>query len=222
MWSTREESLKALNTTLKAEADLIYEGFKIIEKISQKLSSISDSTGYSRVCGLVLIKGRNLCQGMFSLSLEGLAQESGALLRPTIECFELLEYFNQEPNRIEKIFKGKLPTAGEISKEIKGKFKDLRGYLNAHASHLSIGKESMVHLINWSEGSFKTKQTYSEKVLKINLSMLFCFLIFLCNSAANCLNKYNSLSEKLFNQINCWREKGQKIVEPTLVSSKKS
>jgi len=54
-----------------------------------------------------------------------------------------------------------LPTAGEISKEINGKFKDLRDYLNAHASHLSFGEESMVHMINWKEGSIKTRQIYS-------------------------------------------------------------
>jgi len=70
MWNTtREESLKALNTTLKDEGDLIYEGFEIIEEIAQKLSGISDSSSFSRVCGLVLIKGRNLCQGLFGLAL---------------------------------------------------------------------------------------------------------------------------------------------------------
>jgi hypothetical protein len=221
MWNTREESLKALNKILKKEAGIIYEGFEIIEKISQKLGSLSDSSSYLRVCGLVLIKGRNLCQGIFSLSLEGLAQECGALLRPTIECIELLEYFFQDPKRVGKALNGKLPCAGKIAKEIKGKFKGLRDYLNVHASHLSIGVESMAHLINWNKGSFKTKQIYSEKVLKTNLSTLFCFLALLCISAVNCLSKCNSISDKLYDQINCWREKGLKIVKPTLSSSEK-
>ena len=120
MWNTRKQSLKALDTTLKEEANLIYEGFEIIDKVSQKLSCTSDSSGYSKVCGLVLIKGRNLCQGIFSLELEGLAQESGALLRPTIECIKLPEYFNQGPKRIKKAINGKLPSAGKIAEEIKG------------------------------------------------------------------------------------------------------
>jgi len=219
MWNTtREESLKALNTTLKDEGDLIYEGFEIIEEIAQKLSGISDSSSFSRVCGLVLIKGRNLCQGLFGLALEGLAQESGALLRPTIECFELLEYFYQDPKRIEKALKGKLPSAGEIAQKIKGKFKDLRNHLNVHASHLSIAPESMVHLINWNEGSFKIKQVYSESVLKTNLSTLFCFLFFLCTSAAKCLDECNLLSDTIVHRINKWRQKGLQIVKPTLVS----
>ncbi len=217
MWDTRKKSLKALKTTLKDEASLIYEGFEIIEKVAQELSNISDSSGFSRVCSLVLIKGRNLCQGIFSMTLEGLAQESGALLRPTIECFELLEYFYQNPKRVEKALKKKLPSAGKIAKKIRGKLKDLRDYLNSHASHLSIAPESMVHLINWKEGSFKIKQIYSEKVLRTNLSMLFCFLTFLCIPAANCLDRYNSLSDTLINQINIWRKKGLKIIKPTLV-----
>ena len=220
MWNTRKQSLKALNTTLKEEADLIYEGFEIIDKVSQKLSCTSNISGYSRVCGLVLIKGRNLCQGIFSLALEGLAQESGALLRPTIECIELLEYFYQDPKRIKKAVNDELPSAGKIAKEIKGIHKELRKYLNSYASHLSIGMESMAHLVNWNEGTLRIKQIYSEKVLKKNLLMLFCFMIFLSNSTVKCIDKNDPSSEILFNQVYNWQKNGKKITDINFAETK--
>jgi hypothetical protein len=138
MWETREKSLKALTNELRIEGELIYQGFNLMDEIIEAFNQTPTPSECSRVCGLVVAKGRNLCHCIFSISLEGLAQEAGALLRPTIECFELLVFFYQDPTRIELALKNKLPEAGKIAKTIQGKFQGLRIYLNTYASHMSV------------------------------------------------------------------------------------
>jgi hypothetical protein len=85
---------------------------------------------YSRVAALTLIKARNLLLASYSLSIDGLAQEAGALLRPFLEAFEKMVYFNEDRSRIEEAINGRLPSAGEIAKRIQGPFKCLRDHLN--------------------------------------------------------------------------------------------
>ena len=55
---------------------------------------------YSTVCGLATLKAKNLAHGMYSLMLDGLAQEAGALARPFIEYTELLTYFRMVPDAV--------------------------------------------------------------------------------------------------------------------------
>jgi hypothetical protein len=60
--------------------------------------------------------------GVYSLMLDGLGQEAGALLRPLIETLELLVYLRLEPARIDQAIEEKLPSAGQIAKKIEGEF----------------------------------------------------------------------------------------------------
>jgi hypothetical protein len=211
MWTVREESIQALKVGLKEEGDMISEGFSIIDEMIQKFNDLSPRTDLSTLSGLLLVKGKNLCFGMYSLALDGLAQESGALLRPTIECIELVQFFYDDQERLKLVFENKVPSAGEVAKAVNGKFKKLREFLNENASHLSISIDSLMHLIDWTDRTFKPKQKYSETVLRKNLSTLFYFISFLIVSTVNCLDKCGCQSETLVQKINQWRDRGQKI-----------
>ena len=168
MWSERKKAIDALNNALQEEARLIYKGFELTNEIIQFLYDASEPISFLTVCGLVLLKGRNLGQGIFSLALDGLAQEAGALLRPTIECIELLEYFRKDPKKIEEAIEGKLPPAGDIAKKIDGRLKGLRDYLNRNASHFSFTPGARLHLIDWRNENVKLKPYYKQ----YNLSLL--------------------------------------------------
>ena len=96
LWITREESLNALKNKLSIEAQYIEEGFTIIDSLL-RIFEDNKSDIFCMVCSFTLLKGKNLCFSIYSLSLDGLAQEAGALLRPAIECFELLDYFYTDP-----------------------------------------------------------------------------------------------------------------------------
>ena len=219
MWNTRKKAIEALDSVLKHKAHLIYEGFELIDEMVQMLYDPSIPTSFLTICGLVLLKGRNLSQGMFSLALDGLAQESGALLRPTIECFELLEYFRKDPKRIEEAIENKLPSAGIIAKKIKGSLKALRDHLNKNASHFSLTPGAMLHLINWRNGNVKLKQPYVESVLRRNLETLFLILLLLSSEAAKCLNSHEYLPRPILDRFNRWRKSGLKIISPQFKDS---
>lgn len=215
MWSARERAVHALDTELHAEGSTIYEAFELIDEMIEMFRTSPQPTDFSMTCGLVLLKGRNLGQGIFSLELDGLAQEAGALLRPMIECFELLTYFREDPQRIEEAIKGRLPKAGEIGKRIQGSFKDLRNHLSYHASHFSLTPGSMLHFIDWRDGDWKVIQPYSENVLRENLCALFAVLVLLSFEAASCLSVCGRLPESMVDRLNAWRDNGHKVFEST-------
>jgi hypothetical protein len=79
----------------------------------------------------------------------------------------------------------------------------------------------MRHLIDFKSGVVKSKQEYKVDVLRKNLSMLFCFLVFTNVSAANCLGLCNNLSDSLIEKINTWRQKGIAIAQTNFGIDKK-
>ncbi len=184
LWSTRRQAERALNEGLEPFAGLLDEAFSVLDDCVDRLERLDQPFG--RVCALVLIKARNLGLGCYSLSLDALAQEAGALFRPVLECLELLTYLMLDPTRINEALEDRLPKAGVIAQRIEGKFKGLRDYLNAHASHLSVSPEAMAHLVDLQAGRLRPVQPYSEAVLRGNLRTLLAVLIWLAIEAVNC------------------------------------
>lgn len=178
LWNTRSKAIAELDGVLKNEAEVLREAFALLDECIARLETEHGSVPFARVRALTLIKGRNLLLGTYSLAIDGLAQEAGALLRPFIEAFEKLVYFNEDPSRIEKAINGLLPSAGEIAKRIQGKFKALRVHLNQHSSHFGLTYDSAKHLIDWNTSKLKLVQSFSRKVLRTNLKSIFTFLVF--------------------------------------------
>jgi hypothetical protein len=149
---------------------------------------------FGRVCALVLLKTRNLGLGCYSLCLDGLAQEAGALFRPLLEGLELLVYFRLEPTRINEALEERLPKAGDIARKIEGKFKGVRDHLNRHASHLSVAPEAMAHFIDFRAGWLRLVQPYNEGILRRNLRTLLAVLVWLAIEAVNCISVGEGIS----------------------------
>lgn len=186
LWAARQEADLALTKELKPFAVLFEEAFRVLDDCAAILGNHNNPFG--RVCALILIKARNLGFECYSLSLDALAQEAGALFRPLLEYLELLEYFRLEPSRIEEALEGRLPKAGGIAQRIGGKFKNLRDDLNSHASHLSLSPEAMMHLIDFRSGRMRLVQAHDSGVLGQNLRTLLAILVWLAIEAANCMS----------------------------------
>ena len=184
MWDTRHKAEATLNKDLKEFANLFDEIFATIDQCIMRLDRLDDQFG--RVCAITLTKGRNLGLGCYSLSLDALAQEAGALFRPLIESLERLTYFKLDPTRINEALEGRLPKPGDIAKRIDGKFKNLREHLNTHASHLSLSPEAMIHLVDFKAGRLRLVQVHNTAVLRQNLVMLLAILIWLAIVATDC------------------------------------
>lgn len=186
LWEVRQQSILALDGELKPLGAMIAEALDLIDGCALRLEDLKEPSGL--VCALVLAKARNLAVGCYSLSLDALGQEGGALFRPLIECLEMLTYFKLEPRRIDEALEDRLPSAGVIAQQIGGSFKNLRAYLNSHASHLSIHPEAMKHLIDLGRGRLRLVQTHSVAVLRQNLGTLLVALTWLAAEALNCLS----------------------------------
>jgi len=96
LWHARHQSQIWLETVLISESQHLVKGYTLVDETITRFNQISQHdksnfTGrFARVCALTTAKGRNLLLGCHSLALDGLAQESGALLRPLLESVELL------------------------------------------------------------------------------------------------------------------------------------
>lgn len=219
IWSAREKSLYWLNNELKPESQVLQEGFDYLEvcvELFQKTGSDegeSEKGQFCRICSITLAKFSHLALGCYSLALDALAQESGALLRPLIETYELLVYFRQDISRTHEVIEDKLPSAGEIGKRISGDYKDLRDYLNENASHFSYKPWSVRHLF---DENAKTRPTPKQglKVLLTNLRLLNAFQIFMLFEAVHCLFSIGFDVNSLADKIEKWRETSIKIFPP--------
>lgn len=220
LWQSRKQSLEWLSTKLAEQNSLVEKGFELLDiciALLNQYSKISTNElngRFARVVNFTLAKTHNLLLGSYSMMLDALAQEAGALLRPILEAYELLTYFRLEPSRVDKAIDGKLPKSGDIAKKVKGEFQDLRGYLNTHASHLSFGYESARHLLDYQTFEIKAVQVQTVDVFKNNLSTLNAVQVLVVAEAIRCLDVLGHTPESLLGEYEEWRLKSIKTSSP--------
>lgn len=103
MWETRRLAEQAIVKSLRPFSGLLNEAFASVDDSVGRLEQAE--TQFGRVCALVVIKGRNLALACYSLSLDALAQESGAIFRVLIESLELLQYLRGIPRESPRCWK---------------------------------------------------------------------------------------------------------------------
>lgn len=170
LWRARAEALTYLRRDRTEHVEIVDELIQLLDRCIDLYDENADSNTYARISGLTLLKAKNLALGAYSLILDGLGQEAGALLRPLIEYTELLTYFKQFPEKVESAANGdKLPSAGERAKAIGGTYKEFREHLNQNASHSSYSHYSLSHLLEPSTFRFKKLQRMAPTVLERNV-----------------------------------------------------
>jgi len=106
---------------------------------------------------------------MYSLTLDGLAQESGALARPFIEYTELLTYFRMFPEAVNDALNGEPPRAGLVAKKVEGIYRPFRQHLNVHASHAAYSTHSLAHLRDPTTNRLKKLEVMHPEVIERNV-----------------------------------------------------
>lgn len=173
IWIAREQAIKHLGTRASEKADLIAKLFGLLDQCILALESKSSESYAAELYGLTALKAKNLSVGSLSLVLDGLGQESGALMRPLIEYTELLIYLRYKPDAVDNIRAGrKLPSAGKRAKEVHSIYKDFRQHLNSHASHSAYSTYSLSHLIEPTTKRWRLFQPNAPAVLERNLADL--------------------------------------------------
>lgn len=188
LWITRESAQQALRTSMIREAEVLDKAFQQLEYFAQRLGSIRPTTPFNQISALTAAKARNLAQACYSLILDGLGQESGAIVRVWIESTELLIYIRHDPNRAAQILEGKFPSAGERAKVIGSSTQRLRTALSKTASHLgAFETNSWLHMINERTGQVQTRQAFNREIVQQNLGTTFALLVWTIREAALCL-----------------------------------
>jgi len=187
LWKTRHHSMEMLAKEFKEHGKIIERAFLIIDECIDLFNAKAGSDDYHRICGIVLAKARNYALGTYGLILDGLAQESGALVRPLIEYQELLKYFSLDPARVQEAISDTLPSAGKRAQLINGYYKNIREHLNTHASHSSFSYHALNHLFDKPEMTIRKEQPLLPKVLYKNMGTFFVQMVLLTTEAINCL-----------------------------------
>jgi len=187
LWQTRTEALAYLAEKHPSRLAVINKTFELLDMCVDAYEAAASSDDYALVCGITLVKAKMLAVGTYSLMLDGLAQEGGALLRPLLEYTEKLTYFRLEPSAVGKALIDDLPSAGEIAMKIAGVYKKLRDHLNEHAAHSSFSDYSLSHLRDPATLRFKKSQRMVPQVLDKNLTDLAIHMHLLALEAAKSL-----------------------------------
>lgn len=192
IWTTRNKALAFLHDTHPSQLALVNRTFELLDQCVDAFEAAANDNTYARLCGLTLLKAKHLALGAYSLILDGLGQEAGALMRPMIEYAELLTYFRMFPQSVEKAATNDLPKAGERAKAIGGIYKEFRVHLNLHASHSSFSHYSLSHLLEPSTFKFKKLQRMVPHVLETNVRDLTVQLLLMLREAALALEPVGS------------------------------
>jgi hypothetical protein len=168
LWKARTEALTLLRSERPEQIEVIEELFGLADECVDAYESQADDP-YSNVCSLTTLKAKNLALGMYSLTLDGLAQEAGALARPFIEYTELLTYLRMVPEAVTEAMTGELPNAGTRARKIGGVYQRFREHLNQHASHGSYSTYSLAHLRDPATKRLKKLQVMHPNVLERNV-----------------------------------------------------
>lgn len=192
LWTARTEAVAYLEASHADQLAVLSRTFDLIDQSIDAYESLAGGDVYARICGLTLLKAKNLAVGAYSLILDGLGQEAGALIRPFIEYSELLTYFCKFPKMAERAADNDLPKAGERARAIGGIFKEFRDHLNSHASHSSYSHYSLAHLLEPQTHRFKKLQRAVPKVLDKNLKDFVVQLFLLAREGVLSLNRLSS------------------------------
>lgn len=183
LWKTRKKAKRILSTEYAAQAKVLNSIFNIIDQCVDLHNENAPQDPYNRVCGLAIVKGRNISLGMYGMVLDNVSQEAGALLRVLIEYIELLVYVRTIPGAVEEAIENKLPSAGKIAKLIEGGFKETRESLNSNSSHCSFSPVAMEYLVDYKNSIIKVEHSFNDKVLFENLRQLFIYLMIFAKAA---------------------------------------
>ncbi len=189
MWEERTAIMQIVNSDLSKEDKLIHCFIKYIETAIAIINTNNDKNNIMTY-GYIIAKGLSYSKGVYSLFFDNLVVETGALIRPSIEAFELLVYLQKYPDKIVEVSNGKKPTAGCIAKAIDGSLKPLRDYLNNYSSHIDVSNNSKQFVIDANTKQIQYHTIITSMALKENFAFITIILYLIAYETGKVLDKY--------------------------------
>jgi hypothetical protein len=202
LWKARTEALTFLRRQREEQIEVVEELFGLSDACVDAYESQSDDF-YSTVCGLTTLKAKHLAHGMYSLTLDGLGQEAGALARVFIEYAELLTYFRLVPEAVNDALAGELPSAGKRAQKVEGIYQRFREHLNEHASHSSYSSYALAHLRDPATKKLRKLQVMHPDVLQQNVGDFAIQFVFMLQEAVLGLERSPDRSRLIYLGTRC-------------------
>lgn len=190
MFGDRGKIENIIKLRFKKEEILLKLLVKYIERVLDIINQNS-SQDHIIIYGCIIAKSLAYAKGFCSLIYDNLIVESGALLRPSIEGYELLIYLQQFPDKIKDISNGKKISAGDVAKDIDATSKFLRDYLNKNSSHLSISEEVVQFVIDKFQNKIVYMGDFTEESIKNNLLFTSMLLYYLAAESGKIIAMYS-------------------------------
>lgn len=188
LWRTRTEAQTFLRRERPIQIEVIEQLFALADECLDAYEARTEDIYYT-MCGLTTLKAKNLALGMYSVTLDGLAQEAGALARPFIEYTELLTYLRMVPEAVTEALADELPNAGARAKKIGGMYQRFREHLNEHASHSCYSSHSLAHLRDPTSKRLKKLQIMHPEVLERNVGDFAVQFVLMLQESILCLER---------------------------------
>lgn len=204
MWELRECAVKTINTKYFKYKQLIEQLFVLYQEL---LTSINTSSISTRIILRILIKSYSHFKAIYSLNLDGQAQEGGAIARLIIEANELLTYIYEDEtdnDRIKQIYSGLQPSYGKIAKINNSELnRDIKNYLSQNSSHFNISVDSMKHLFKENKGEVMVNifPKFDSNSLKENLIVQILLMSINIKLVTSCLIKEKELDREMKDYI---------------------
>jgi hypothetical protein len=211
LWSVRSQALVELQGNLKQEKEVLEEGFALLDECVDRLYSCTmidnDNTRLAAVCCQSVVKARRLALGCYSLILDGLVLEAGALMRILKEPWQLLIYLHGQPERVESVLSDKPPRAGDIAgainREFHNQLQGLTDYYNKYVSHISFQEEALVPIT----------MVFNSESLKTDMHSLFSVIAnILCEAVMPCLVIVGNMDNALAERIKSFSYQGLEVI----------
>jgi len=214
IWNVRNQASAALDSDLKQEKELLNEGFALLDQCVKCFRAYSDDNDQDKAtftiyCCATLVKARRLALSSYSLCLDGLALEAGALMRTLIEGWQILIFFRLDPQRVKLAVDDNMPSAGDIAKaiddknhnEIKEALWELRKHYNQFSSHFSLQQKALAPISIFFDG----------ESLRTNMRSLFTVIGQILYETAFCISVIHQIDSSLAERIDAFRENGFSI-----------
>jgi hypothetical protein len=200
VWDTRRVSLKMISQDESWSADFIARLFEILDTLIDRFQAIK--TPYSQTCGLLALKGRNLCLILFDAIIDGLSHVSTGLVSQIMEMNIWMDYLLSNPANAIELSASGFPNSGDLFNKIQCELNiQKKEFIEYKATEFGFTKKSLYFPLDKKNKPWVKTQVHKNLDLIIQLGLVVVLLLWLIRKCSECLKVENCIDEKLDEEV---------------------
>jgi hypothetical protein len=200
LWDTRRAALKMISQDESWVPDFIARLFEILDALINRFKEIK--TPYAQTCGLLALKGRNLCLILFAAIIDGLSHVSTGLVGEILEMDLWMNYLVCNPSKAIEFSTSGFPNSGEVFNKIEGElYIQKNEFIEYKATDYGFTKKSLYFPLDKKNKPWVKTQIHRNRDLIIQLGLVVFLIMGLIRKCSECLKVENYVDEKLDEEI---------------------